>query len=87
MQFLMVLLTRMRMCSRLKKSASMGETDYNKVEAQNLIAPSVFKSLLIFFKNEAKKGGFDKATLQFKRVRPEGSKLPDSGDRAMDLLK
>lgn len=68
-----------------KEVGIYGETGYGTTAAQNAVKPSTYRNLMKEIETQVKQGGFESGTIDFKRVRPEGSKLPDSEPRSIPL--
>jgi RHS repeat-associated protein len=57
------------------------------IEMQNTIGPSTFMSLQKELTELSKAGGFSKGYVEFSRLRPSGSPLPDTDTRTITLFE
>lgn len=57
------------------------------ISQQNTIGPETFLKLQTEITELTKAGGYNKATVEFSRLRPVGSKLPDTGTRKITLFE
>jgi len=56
------------------------------IQAQNTIGASTFLNLQKELTEISKAGGYNKGTIEFSRLHPSGSKLPDTETRVITLF-
>ncbi|RAJ08770.1 hypothetical protein LX64_01424 [Chitinophaga skermanii] len=69
----------------LSKVGIYAEDGFNTTRAQGAVGPAIFRDLLSEFESLLKKDGFEQGKIKFERVRPEGSELPNSKPREINL--
>jgi hypothetical protein len=68
-----------------EKVGIYGETGYGTTQAQGTVGYPAFKQLITEIQKLAKDAGFETGHLEYERRRPDGSPLPDSESRTINL--
>ncbi|PSL41290.1 RHS repeat-associated protein, partial [Chitinophaga niastensis] len=69
----------------LSKVGIYAEDGFNTTRAQGSVGPAIFRDLLSEFESLLKQEGFEQGKIKYERVRPEGSDLPNSKPREINL--